>query len=121
MTDYERIGGEAALERIIRRFIELVFNDFIIGFWFKGRDMERIVAHETEHAARLLGGPAGYTGRPIVPLHKPLGINRGHFRRRLAILRKVLEDEGVDAAVIQRWLNHDRKLEERITDGSDCR
>lgn len=120
MTDYERLGGADALEHLIDLFIDVVFDDFIIGFWFKGKDRERIKRHEVEHAAKILGGPSRYTGRPIVPLHKPLGINKGHFRRRLAILTKVLTDEGVEEDVIERWLAHDRKLQDQITDGTDC-
>jgi hemoglobin len=120
MTDYETLGGGEVLEQVIDRFIDLVFDDFIIGFWFKGKDRVRIKKHEVEHAALVLGGPSRYTGRPLVTAHKPLGINQGHFRRRLAILRKVLTDAEVDPDVIERWIAADRKLQDQITDGSDC-
>ena len=120
MTDYERIGGEPALERLIGRFLDRVFGDFIIGFLFEGRDRARIHRHEVEHAAALLGGPRRYAGRPLAAVHQPLRINRGQFRRRLAILRVVLHADGVPPEIIERWIGHDARLERAITDGLDC-
>lgn len=119
-SDYERLGGDAALERIVRAFIDRVFDDFIIGFAFVGKDRERIIRHEVEHAAGNLGGPSAYTGRPIAHVHHPLLINRGQFRRRLALLRTVLGEQGVDEDIIERWVAADRRLEEAIVDGTDC-
>jgi len=120
MTDYERIGGRAGLETLIGAFIDRVFDDFIIGFLFIGKDRARIVRHEMEHASAHLGGPSTYSGRPIPAVHRPLRINAGHFRRRLAILRTVLSDHGVDADIIERWVASNQRLESSITDGTDC-
>ncbi len=122
VTDYERIGGAEALIDIVQDFIDTVFDDFIIGFMFQGKDKRRIVAKEVELAAAHLGGPRSYTGRPLDRAHKPLPINRGHFRRRLALLRKTLEAHGVDEGVIERWVLHNAALEDRIlgTDAVDC-
>lgn len=119
-SDYERLGGAEGLEVLIRAFLGRVFSDMIIGFVFEGRDHERIVRHEIEHAARLLGGPAAYTGRPLGAAHRPLRINQGQFRRRLALLRTTLREHGVDEAIVQRWIAHDQRLLAVITDGSDC-
>jgi len=120
MTDYERIGGSAGLEPLIEAFIDRVFDDFIIGFLFIGKDRARIVRHEIEHAAGHLGGPTAYTGRPIPQVHRPLRINAGHFRRRLAILRTVLREQGVDEEVVDRWVASNQRLQASITDGTDC-
>lgn len=120
MTDYERMGGEPALERAIDAFVDRMFADFIIGFLFEGKDRERIKRHELELAATHLGGPQRYTGRGILSTHRPLKINRGQFRRRLAILRTVLREQGVPDEVIEGWIAHDQRLERSITDGTDC-
>ncbi len=95
-------------------------GDFIIGWLFEGRDLERIVMHEVGFAAAHLGGPRAYQGRPLPQAHGSLPINRGMFHRRLALLERVLEDHGASAAIIGRWLAHDAKLEAVITDGTDC-
>ena len=119
-SDYERLGGHEGLERLVRAFIDRAFDDMIIGFTFVGKDKERIVRHEVEHASGNLGGPSAYTGRPVARVHRPLRINRGQFRRRLALLRTVLREQGVEEDIIDRWVAADRRLEEAIVDGTDC-
>ncbi len=119
MTDHDRIGAER-LDQIVHVLVQRFARDFIIGFLFEGRDLVRIERHELELARVHLGGPGRYGGRPLGAVHKPLRINRGHFRRRLAVLRTVLEAEGVPADIVQRWVERERGLESVITDGTDC-
>ena len=117
---FERVGGPEAVREVIQAFVAEMADDFVIGFLFQGRDLQRVVTHEVEHATRLLGGPSAYTGRPLAAVHGPLRINRGHFRRRLALLRSLLRRRGVEEEVISRWIDHDLRLEPVITDGLDC-
>ncbi len=120
MTDYERIGGEEALAEVVGAFVDRFFDDFIIGFLFQGKDRDRIVRHEIEHAGRHLGGPLPYTGRGLKPVHAPLKINKGHFRRRLAIVAFVLREHGVPEDIVERWITFEQKLEPTITTDRDC-
>ena len=119
-SDFERLGGEAGLRDLVQAFVDRVFSDTIIGFHFAGKDKDRIVEKEFEHARLHLGGGGTYTGREIGAVHQPLKINAGQFRRRLAILRKVLDDAGVDAEIRNRWIAHNEALIDRITSGEDC-
>ena len=119
-TDYERLGGSDGVEALVNAFLDAVFSDFIIGFQFAGRDLDRIRKHELEHAIALLGGPDAYTGRPIAQVHQPRKINRGQFRRRLVILRSILANNRVPEDIIERWLAHDSRFEKAVTDGTDC-
>lgn len=105
---------------VVERFVDRVFDDVIIGFFFAGRDRDRVKLHEYEHAAAVLGAPVTYTGRPIVPLHRALRINAGQFRRRLAILRQEIERAGVPGPVAQLWLAAQQAMERQVTDGTDC-
>lgn len=120
MTPYEQIGGEPVLREIVNRFVDRVANDMIIGFFFAGKDLDRVKQHEFEHAARVLGATIAYTGRPIPALHRPLRINGGQFRRRVALLRQEIERAGVPEAVKELWLGEQAKMERAITDGTDC-
>jgi truncated hemoglobin YjbI len=95
-------------------------TDFIIGYLFMGRDLERIKMHEAELASAHLGGPRAYAGRSLPTAHKPLRINRGHFKRRIALLRVVLHEQGVRDDIAARWVAHDEALEGAITDGTAC-
>lgn len=119
MTDFERIG-EAALRRAVTAYVERFAADFIIGFLFEGKDLERIALHEYQLAAGHLGGHVAYEGKPLGRTHKRLPINKGHFRRRLAIVRTVLAEQGIDADIIERWVSWERGLESQVTDGTDC-
>jgi hemoglobin len=119
-SDYERLGGAAGLADVVDAFVDRVFDDFIIGFLFEGRDREALKRRECEFAAAHLGGPREYSGRPLGQVHKPLKINDGHFRRRIAILRTVLREQGVADEIIERWLEHDTRLQALITTGKDC-
>lgn len=119
-SDFERLGGFAGLRPLIIRFIDRVYEDAIIGFFFANVDRTQLVARECEFAAAHLGGPKQYGGKPIRQAHRPHGINRGQFRRRLWLLEQTLRDASVPDAIISRWLAHDRRLESAITDGSDC-
>jgi hemoglobin len=119
-TDFERLGGEAGVRPLVEAVCQAFFDDFIIGFRFEGKDHARIIAKEYEHARHHLGGPGGYSGRPVAQVHRPLKINQGQFRRRLAILQTVLTEAGVASDVVERWVGHDAALEAAITDGTDC-
>lgn len=119
-SDLDRLGGESAARTIITDFIGRVARDFVIGYLFAGRDLDRIILHETAMAVTMLGGPAAYTGRPLGAVHQPLKINAGHFRRRLAFLERTLEAHGVPEDIAARWIEHNRRLERLIVDGTDC-
>ncbi len=120
MTDFERLGGEPVLRVIVTEFVNRVYADSIIGFFFQGKDRDRIIEKELEHAIAHLGGPQVYSGRPLERVHQPLRINAGQFRRRLAILRKVLAEQGADEESARRWLEHDSALLDQISSGGDC-
>ena len=119
MTAYERIG-EDRLQAVMKDFVARTSSDFIIGFFFAGKDLDRIVEHETALARAHLGGPKAYKGRGIGTAHKPMPINRGHFRRRLALLRTVLQKHNVDDDIIRGWIAHDQRLEDVVTNGVEC-
>jgi hemoglobin len=119
-TWIDRAGGPEVVRAVVTRFVARCFADPIVGFLFAGRDAARIVEHETAHALVTLGGDVPYEGRPIVPLHRPMRLHRGHFRRRLALLRQELEREGLPDAVMEAWLAPQRAMEAAVTDGTDC-
>ena len=120
MTDFEALGGREEVERLVRAFVHASAKDFIVGFFFEGKDLERIILHETEMAVAHLGGPSRYSGRPLRAAHGPLKINRGHFRRRLAILRTILRAEGAPEDVVDRWVESNRALESSVVIDRDC-
>jgi len=112
---FERIGGEPALRAIIDAFVERVFRDMMIGFFFRGIEQRRIQELEYQHAAAHLGGPVEYRGRPLDVAHQKHRIMGGQFARRLQILRETLAEHGVPQDIIEAWVTHDQSLRGSIT------
>lgn len=117
---FDRAGGEPVVRAVVQRFVDRMYEDRIIGFFFAGKDRERVARHEYEHAARVLGADVPYTGRPIPGLHRPLRINNGQFRRRLALLRQELGRAGIPEDICAVWIEAQERMQRMITDGTDC-
>jgi hemoglobin len=121
-TLFEDLGGEPALRRIIDRFVDRIFDDVMIGFFFRAAQRERIKQKEYEHAAEHLGAGIAYTGRPLREAHRAHPIMGGQFDRRLVILKETLEAAAVPEHVKQHWLAHTESLRPLITAnaGGEC-
>jgi hemoglobin len=119
---FQQLGGEVKLREIIDDFVDRVFSDTMIGFFFVGKDRTRIREKEFEFAAAHLGAGTEYTGRPLAVAHAPHAITGGHFMRRLQILRETLRDHAVEASIVEHWLAHNDALRSSITRfaGSEC-
>jgi hemoglobin len=114
-TLFEELGGEPVLRSIISRFVDAMFDDAMIGFFFRKADRRRVKDKEYELAAAHLGAPVEYTGRPIRAVHAVHPIMGGQFARRLSLLRQTLEEAGAPPAVIQHWVAHTEGLRAQVT------
>jgi truncated hemoglobin YjbI len=121
-TLFEEIGGEPKLREIIGAFIDRVFADRMIGFFFRNADKKRIKEMEYQLTAEFFGADVRYQGRPLDHAHAKHPIMGGQFARRLQILRETLEDFNVPQAIREAWLQHNESLRPLITanSGSDC-
>ncbi len=119
---FEQLGGEQALRPIIDAFVDRVFDDVMIGFFFRKANRARIKAKEYEFAASHLGADIAYTGRPIAEAHASHPIMGGQFMRRLTILDETLREFDVPGHIRQHWLTHTEKLREQVTrdSGGEC-
>ncbi|MCB9685698.1 MAG: group 1 truncated hemoglobin [Alphaproteobacteria bacterium] len=120
MSTLDDVGGRDGLERVVRAFVERMASDFVVGFHFEGKDLDRIVHREVELASEHLGGGDRYGGRSLSEVHAPLRIHRGHFRRRLHVLEATLRAHGWPEDLVARWLAHDRSLESVVSSPDDC-
>ncbi|MDD9969417.1 MAG: group 1 truncated hemoglobin [Myxococcales bacterium] len=116
---YEQIGGEPQLRAIIDEFVERLFADIMIGFFFRNADKKRIKDKEFELAAAFLGGPQRYTGRPLRQAHAQHPIMGGQFARRKKLLEEVLIEKDVPRAIIGAWMAHTEDLRPQITGDPD--
>jgi len=121
-TLFEEIGGEPRLREIIDAFIDRVFADRMIGFFFRNADRNRIKEMEYQLTAEFLGADIRYQGRALDHAHAKHPIMGGQFARRMQILKETLEDFHVPQPVRDAWLQHNESLRKLITSdsGSDC-
>ena len=119
---FEQLGGELKLRQIVDTFIDRVFADRMIGFFFRRADKERIKEMEYQLAANFLGANIEYRGRPLERAHARHPIMGGHFARRKQILKETLESYEVADNIREAWLKHTEDLRPLITGqaGSGC-
>src|SRR5512145_2145672 len=122
MSPFDELGGEERLRAIIDRFVDRLFDDAMIGFFFARANRARIKQKEYEHAAEHLGASAPYTGRPIDEAHAAHPIRGGHFMRRVQILRQTLEEMSVPPGIRERCIEHTLALRPLVTgdEGGRC-
>jgi hemoglobin len=119
---FEKLGGESRLRAIVNAFIDRVFEDRMIGFFFRNADRARIKEMEYQLAASFLGADIKYTGKPLGKAHVNHPIMGGHFARRRQILKETLEAYQVVEEIKAAWLHHTDSLRPLITPeaGSGC-
>jgi hemoglobin len=115
---FDALGGEPQLRAIIERFVDRIFDDVMIGYLFRAADRARVKDKEFEFAARHLGAPVVYTGRPLTEAHRAHRITGGQFMRRLQILKDTLAEFRVPEPVREHWLAHTLALKAQITDNA---
>jgi len=112
---FEQLGGESRLRAIIDTFVDRIFDDRMIGFFFRNADRGRIKEFEYQHAAKFLGADVEYQGRPLGKVHANHPIMGGHFARRRQILSETLDFYEVAPEIKQALLRHTDALRNQIT------
>jgi hemoglobin len=119
---FEKLGGESRLRAIIDDFVDRVFEDRMIGFFFRNSDRRRIKEFEYQLVAHILGADLEYRGRPLAKAHANHPIMGGHFARRRQILSETLDSFNVPHEIKSVILSHTDRLRSQITPetGSGC-
>lgn len=100
------IGGESVLFSILREFYQRMSEDILIGFFFDGRDLDRISHMQGEFILNAAGLRSKFEGKGPSTAHIALPpILAGHFDRRLVILREVLMDRGLKPSLVEFWIS----------------
>ena len=112
---YSRMGGEPALEKILKDFYRRMSQDILIGYFFDGKDLDAIALKQKEFLLRAMGATEVYTGKAPADAHSNLPkILRGHFDRRLRILEDTLRANGLNAEDIRIWVTFESAFREAI-------
>jgi hemoglobin len=102
---YERAGGEAGIELILKDFYRRMSQDVMIGHFFDGKNTDEIAMKQKLFLMRAMGASATYPGKAPALAHVALPkILSGHFDRRLRILEATLTDHGLPLEDIRSWV-----------------
>ncbi len=88
---FERVGGEAGVEKLVDEFYQRVLADGELASFFSNTALEKLRRMQYEFFAAALDGPVKYTGRALGPAHSGLGITRRHVKRFLDHLLETVQ------------------------------
>jgi hemoglobin len=99
-TLYERLGGEAAVDKAVDMFYVKVLADDRINGFFEGLDMVAQANKQKAFLTMVFGGPHNYSGRDMRASHAHLALTEVHFNAVVENLAATLSDLGVSEADI---------------------
>jgi truncated hemoglobin YjbI len=79
---YADIGG-GALAEAVEAFYAAMLDDPVLARYFRGKDVDMVMAHQLSWLTTATGGPTHYVGRPLREAHARLRITREDFDRSL--------------------------------------
>lgn len=113
---YHVIGGEQGLTQILNEFYSRLSTDAMIGYFFSGKDLHHIASMQKSFLMKAMGINSEYHGKIPSKAHKTLPqIRKGHFNRRLVILKGLLEEFKIPKASIDTWISFEKSFEQSIT------
>ncbi|MBK8977534.1 MAG: hypothetical protein IPM29_16600 [Planctomycetes bacterium] len=103
------------MRALLARFYRRQADDVLLGFFFAGRDLDAIAAGQLAFLRWATGDVDALSVRHPKDAHTALPpILRGHFDRRLVLLRETLEAGGVAAEDIEVWLRLERAMRRHV-------
>lgn len=102
-TLYQRLGGEAAVDKAVDIFYRKVLGDERVNGFFDDVDMDRQAAKQKAFLTMVFGGPNSYSGLDMREGHKHLvanGLNDSHIDAIVELLGGTLSELGAAEADI---------------------
>ncbi len=78
-TLYQRLGGQAGVDRIARDAVDLYIADPRLRSYFDNINPAWLVPHFAEFVCKVSDGPCVYRGRSMASAHKGLHVNEAAF------------------------------------------
>ena len=95
-TLFEKYGGFATIGDVVHSFYEKIMDTESLEHYFWDVDMNRLMAHQTDFLAMVLGGPSNYSGRSLKEAHRHLKITVEDFLTVAELLEEALEEAGME-------------------------
>lgn len=99
-TLYDRLGGEAAVNKAVDIFYDKVIADGRISHFFENLDMVAQANKQKAFLTMVFGGPNSYSGKDMRTGHAHLALTEEHFTAVVENLAATLAELGATAADI---------------------
>jgi hemoglobin len=94
---YEKIGGQATLDKIVADLHKRIQADSTVSPFFAKTDMAKQRGHFVAFVSQLLEGPKQYSGRSMDKTHAGMNIQPQHFDTVAKHLSDAMAANGVSA------------------------
>ena len=94
---YERLGGQPAVEAVVKDFAGRVLADTRINKKFARTNADRLVHNLIDQICQVTGGPCKYTGFAMPKAHKNMKVTDGEFGALVEDLVATLDKFNVPA------------------------
>lgn len=101
-SDYDAVGGGAAISAVVDRFYQLVIADPRLAPFFDGVDMTALKRHQVFLVSQVMGGPVEYSGRELGDAHASLHVTGDDFAAVVEHLVAALKEFDVPPDIIDR-------------------
>ena len=93
---FDKYGGFSTIGDVVHSFYEKIMDTESLEHYFWDVDMSRLMAHQTDFLAMVLGGPSSYSGRSLKEAHRHLKITEVDFLTVAELLEEALEEAGME-------------------------
>lgn len=105
---FQKYGGFAAISKIVMSFYDRAIESDVIGGYFEGVDMRRLVDHQTKFISTIMGGPASFSDDALRQAHAHLGIDRAAFDEMTDLLEATLLQAEFAAGDVEKIISEIR-------------
>jgi len=114
---YLEIGSEARLLDLLIEFYKKMSDDVLLGFFFSGKDIDHIARQQQMFFLRAVGVNQVYEGKSPRAAHRKIApILKGHFDRRMVLLRETLSNAALTEENIKTWIDFEEQFRKSIVE-----
>ncbi|MEM6675559.1 MAG: hypothetical protein AAF726_22100 [Planctomycetota bacterium] len=118
MNVYDQLSNPGLIERVTKRFYQLVTADADLAPYYEGVNMEEIVFRRTTFMRAALGGPALGAAHLSTAEHAERSLDPALDDLRRALVLQALHDSGAPEVLRKAWLNIEDQQRQRPSRGS---
>jgi truncated hemoglobin YjbI len=103
------------LKEILLDFYQRMADDIFIGFFFAGKDVRAISSKQADFLLYAMGEQPQFHGKHPSDAHLGMPpILKGHFDRRILILKETLQVHQLEIEDIRTWVEFEQAFEDVI-------